>query len=310
MWTAITLWLAHLAGITIYAAWAWSQVGAGAPWWPYAIGLPLVYMALVLVITLADFALAWIWRTPRAPAQRIGAARTIRMIAAEFWTLLFSGSRMMTYRWRLPDPAPAPAALPIVLVHGVLCNAGVWTGFARRLADAGIGPVYAVSYGPPLRAIGDFAQQLETCIAEALAATGAARAIVVTHSMGGLVARDHLRTLGARGAGHRIARVVTIGAPHHGSRFASLAPGACMAQMRPGNAWIGALPPAPADPPFVSLWSPHDSMVAPQASCVLVGAENFAFPGIGHNALLRDDAIFARVVAEIETARAAAISYQ
>ena len=83
-----------------------------------------------------------------------------------------------------------------------------------------------------------------------------------------------------------------------------------MAQMRPGNAWIGALPPAPADPPFVSLWSPHDSMVAPQASCMLAGAENVAFPGVGHNALLRDDAIFARVVAEIETARAAAISYQ
>ncbi len=304
MWTAITLWIAHVAGVTIYVAWAWSRVGAGAAWWPYAIGLPLLYMALVLVITLADFALAWIWRTPRGPVLGIGVAWTMRMVAAEFWTLLFSASRMMTYRWRLPDPPPASATLPVVLVHGVLCNAGVWIGFARRLADAGIGPVYAMSYGPPLRAIAGFAAQLETRIASALAATGAAHVIIVTHSMGGLVAREYLREIAARGGEHGVARVVTIGAPHHGSRFASLAPGACMAQMRPGNAWIKALPPAPADPPFVSLFSTHDSMVAPQANCLLVGAENVNFRGIGHNALLRDDRIFARVVAEIRRTQA------
>jgi triacylglycerol esterase/lipase EstA (alpha/beta hydrolase family) len=117
--------------------------------------------------------------------------------------------------------------------------------------------------------------------------------------MGGLVVRDLLRSFGLT----KVARVVTLGTPHHGSGFAWIAPGACLAQMRPGNAWLAALPPAPASPPFVSLWSPHDSMVTPQTSCLLEGATNVAFLGVGHNALLRDDDVFARVVAEIGVAR-------
>jgi triacylglycerol esterase/lipase EstA (alpha/beta hydrolase family) len=243
--------------------------------------------------------LSWIQRAPRPPAQQIGVARTLRMIAAEFGALLGSPWRMMTYRLRMRDPAPAQAALPIVLVHGVLCNAGVWTSVLQKLAAANIGPVYALSYGPPLHSIAVFSAQLERLIDRACAETGAQRVIVVGHSMGGLVARDLLRSFGSA----KVARVVTLGTPHHGSGFAWIAPGACLAQMRPGSTWLAALPPAPASPPFVSLWSPHDSMVTPQTSCLLEGATNVAFLGIGHNALLSDDGVFARVVEEIHAAR-------
>jgi hypothetical protein len=76
--------------------------------------------------------------------------------------------------------------------------------------------------------------------------------------------------------------------------------------MRPGNAWLTALNREALDPAlrFVSLWSWHDSMVAPQTSSELPGAIDVALVGIGHNALLGDRDVFAFVMNEIEGARA------
>jgi pimeloyl-ACP methyl ester carboxylesterase len=300
MWTAVTLWIVHAIGLAIYASFAVRSIAAGAAAWPWIAGAVAIYAAIFAAFTLADFALAWVWRAPRPPAQRIGAARTLAMIVAEFRALVGSPWRMMTWRWRIRRPAPAKAALPVVLVHGVLCNAGVFGWTLRRFADEEVAPVYALSYGPPLAPIERFSAQLADLVDAACRDTGATRVVVVGHSMGGLVTRDYLRRYG----GAKVARVVTIGTPHHGSRFASLAAGACLAQIRTGSDWLAALPAAPAAPPIVSLWSPHDSMVAPQTSAVLDGATNVAFPGIGHNALLCDADVHARVVAEIRAARA------
>src|SRR5262249_40517087 len=81
--------------------------------------------------------------------------------------------------------------------------------------------------------------------------------------------------------------------------------GTSLSQLRPGNAWLRRLGETPADEEagIVSLWSWHDTMVAPQTSSVLDRAENIALAGIGHNALLRDRKVFERVAAEIQRAR-------
>jgi predicted alpha/beta hydrolase family esterase len=299
MWIAVSLWVAHLVGVLVYAAFAWRAIGAGGAVAPWLIGVPLVYAGLFAFITLFDFALAWLARTPRAPAQRIGAAQTLRMVAREWLAMIAAPWLMMTWRWQIRDPHPAPARLPVVLVHGVLCNAGAWARTAEKLAALGIAPIYAISYGPPLHPIEEFSAQLDAYLDQVLAATGARRAVLVTHSMGGIVARDWLRRYDTR----KVARIVTIGAPHHGSVFAWLMAGACLAEIRWHSAWIEALPAAPASPPMVALWSPHDSMVAPQVSCLLDGAQSVAFPGVGHNALIGDGAVLARVVLEIDRAR-------
>jgi triacylglycerol esterase/lipase EstA (alpha/beta hydrolase family) len=125
--------------------------------------------------------------------------------------------------------------------------------------------------------------------------------MIVSHSMGGLVTRAYLRKYGSA----KIARVVTIGAPHHGSVHAWLFVGTSLAQMRPGNAWLDALDREPLDPAlrFVTLWSWHDSMVAPQTSSELPGAVDVTLTGIGHNALLGDRAVLAFVADEIRAAR-------
>ncbi len=296
MWSALGIALTDLVALAITGAGAWHAMQQGKPWWPWVAGLAAAFIALTALVTLVDFTLAWWWRTPRKPAERIGPFASLRMVVQEFVSLAGAPWRMLFYRRLLRDPPPARSAHALLLVHGVLCNAGVWSTLARRIEAAGAGPAYAISYGPPLGSIDDFARQLAVRLDEVVSRTGATRVTLVAHSMGGLVVRACLARYG-RGP---VVRVLTIGSPHHGSRFASLCPGACLAQMRPGNAWLAALPGPPAGGVrFVSLYSPHDSMVAPQRSAVLEGADNVPFVGVGHNALLRDEGVAARVIEEL-----------
>ena len=191
--------------------------------------------------------------------------------------------------------------MPVLLLHGVLCNAGVWLGLRRHLLARGLGPVYTLSYGPPLASIESFADQAAAKIDAILRDTGASQVAIVGHSMGGLVARAYLRRFGPA----RVRLLMTLGTPHQGSVHAYLFPGASLAQLRPGNRWLATLN-AEALPPVrvVALWSPHDSMVAPQASARLPGADEILIRGVGHNALLGDPEVFAAVERELIAAGA------
>jgi triacylglycerol esterase/lipase EstA (alpha/beta hydrolase family) len=295
--TSLIVSVALAGGSVAYAIWSAHRVALGEPVWWFVAAVPVVYLAPAIVFASACCVMAWLWRTPRPPEARIGIAASLKLLAVESWTIAAGWPIMALHRWLLRDPAPAPAARPIVLIHGVLCNDGVWFALRRHLARAGIGPVYTLNYGPIVASAEHFASQLAARIAAVRAATGAEHVVLVGHSLGGLVARAYLRRFG----GAYVSRLITVGTPHHGSMFAWLFPGWCLAQMRPGNAWLvtlnrdeGTLPPVPT----TALWSRHDTMIAPQASAKLGGAENVALVGIGHNALLRDPQVHARVAAE------------
>lgn len=303
MWTAIALLVAHGAILGLYIWWALSRIAAGASSWPFVAALPLACVAVPFLIVVIWFALGWCFGATRPSTSRLSVRAKVSLFLREFLTVVGNAPRMILYRVLMPDPRPAPTRMPILLVHGVLCNAGVWHPFARWLERRGIGPVYAISYGPPLASIELFAEQVHDRIESILAATGAKQVMVIAHSMGGLVVRTYLRNHG----GAKIARLVTVGTPHEGSALAWLAFGACMGQMRPGNLWLGGLgsPQGDALPPIVSLWSWHDTMVYPQTSSRAAYAENIELTGIGHNALLTDKRVFERLAAEIERARSA-----
>jgi triacylglycerol esterase/lipase EstA (alpha/beta hydrolase family) len=300
--TAFLLFVALVAGVAVYVGWAahWIAHGVGA-WW-FVAGAPIAYFAPAFVLVTIWFVLAWIWRTPRPPEARLGFASTLRLYVTEIWTVAASWLLMVLHRLLIHDPVPAPAQRPVVLIHGVLVNDGVWLSVRRFLAKSGVAPIYTINYGPPLADIEWFAEQLHTRIEEIRAATGAERLVLVAHSMGGLVARAYLRRFGAT----RVAKLITIGAPHHGSMLAWSFPGTCLAQMRPGNAWLADLnrdENGAALAPITSIWSRHDSMVAPQASSVLGNAENIALVGVAHNALLGDERVMQIVTREIGSVR-------
>jgi triacylglycerol esterase/lipase EstA (alpha/beta hydrolase family) len=283
--TAIVLLLLLVAGAAGYTSWAAHRVAHGDPAWWFVAGAPLAYLLPVLLLVSIWFGLSWIWRTPRPPEFRLGPAACAQLFLGEVSAVALSWLLLVAHRLLIFDPVAAPGRRPLLLVHGVGVNDGVWFALRRNLSRRAMGPVYTINYGPPLAGIEHFAGQLAARIEAIRAATGAEHVALIAHSMGGLVARAYLRRFGAA----RIEQLITIGTPHHGSMLARMFPGRCLGEMRPASPWLADInhdESAPPPVPITSIWSRHDSMVAPQASGELACARNVALVGIGHNALL------------------------
>ena len=143
--------------------------------------------------------------------------------------------------------------------------------------------------------------QLAARIDELLAATGRAQVVLVTHSMGGLAARAYLR----RHGGGKVARVITLGAPHHGSMHAHLGAGQNAREMEPGSPWLTALAAAETAgvaAPLLSIYSHHDDFVTPQSGAAHPRARNVPLAGIGHVAMHFSRVVRTLVLREIDAA--------
>ena len=239
--------------------------------------------------------------SPVPEQYQLGAGGAARLFFGELRATLRSSSwDMLRPRLHAADNV-AGQGLPVLLVHGYVCNRGYWTQLSRQLARAGIAHD-GVDLEPIGADIEDFVPQVEQAIEALCARTGSDRVIIVAHSMGGLVARAWLRRYGAA----RVARILTIGTPHHGTALANLAAGTNARQMSriddAPSGWLAQL--AASETPetralITSMYSHHDNIVAPQASAQLPGARNFAFGGIGHVALASDARVLRRLLVEI-----------
>ena len=116
---------------------------------------------------------------------------------------------------------------------------------------------------------------------EVLRVTGAAQLTLVAHSMGGLICRAYLRRHGGA-SGDKIEQLITMGSPHQGTFHARLARGANGMQMRSGNGWLTSLGETLVGIPFTSIYSIHDTIIAPQDSSVVLGADNVQLSAVGH----------------------------
>ena len=298
----ILRWLMLLQVLAVLAV-AWLAMHA------WGIASPAVALLLGLAMLLAARALVvarnfWQSRrvgSPVPPGYRLGAMGAARLFFGELRATLWASSwDMLRPRLHAADAVTAQG-LPVLLVHGYVCNRGYWTKLSRLLARAGIAHD-AVDLEPIGASIDDVVPQVEQALARLCSRTGSGRAIIVAHSMGGLVARAWLRRHGAA----RVAKIITIGTPHHGTALANLAAGTNARQMsRIGDApsaWLARL--AAGETPaaralITSLYSHHDNIVAPQASACLPGARNIAFGGIGHVALASDARVLRQLLAEI-----------
>ena len=236
-----------------------------------------------------------------AAPSRLGAGAAARLFVGEL------GANLRTSSWGMLRPrlsvpaAPGRNSLPVLLIHGYVCNRGFWAPLSGQLAQAGV--VHgAVDLEPVNAGIDDVVPLVARAIGELLAQAGGKQVVIVAHSMGGLVARAYLR----RHGGAQVARVITLGTPHHGTALANLAVGSNARQMsRPGgrpNAWLAQLD-ADESPQaralITSIYSQHDNIVAPQDSARLPGARNSAYAGLGHVALASDPRVLRQVLSEI-----------
>ena len=250
---------------------------------PLVAGL-LAIVALLgvrLAITLMTYGFAW---KHQAPASRLGAARTLRMIVAEWGAFIANFVVLSPFEtlWMGPDRLrPSTERPPLLLVHGYGCSRAAWWWLRHQLEARGW-VVATINLEPIYTDIEHYVEPLARRIDEVLTATGAARLILVGHSMGGLVVRAYLRLQGA----DKVARVVTLGTPYGGSELARIGFGANGRQMVPGSDWLAQLADYPQPVETTVIFSPHDNYVMPQTNLYLPGAQRRALDGLGHLAML------------------------
>ena len=213
---------------------------------------------------------------PRAsPGQLFGA--WLREVA--FATRVFGWRQPFAWR-REPDHLQGePGIIGIVFVHGFLCNRGFWTPWLREARARGHAFV-AVNLEPVFCSIDDYCDTIEQAVVRVQAVTGRSP-LLVCHSMGGLAARAWLRRKHGR---DRVAHVVTIGSPHHGTWLARFSRVPNGRQMRVGCDWLPALP---GDEPeaarlFTCWYTNTDNIVFPPTTAALPGADNRLLPGAAH----------------------------
>lgn len=184
---------------------------------------------------------------------------------------------------------------PVLLVHGILGQRHLyWNLFRRRLEADGF-RVHEVAL--PFVLLGDI-RHAAASLAAAVEATcqesgWKGRVDMVAHSAGGLVARYYVQRL----AGDtRVANLVLLGTPHHGTLVSYLMPLLRVAsQSAPGSRLLGELnhDPAPAQVRITNFWSPFDGVVIPAQNSVLraPGVRNVRLPGMHHWGFLVSNAV-------------------
>jgi hypothetical protein len=191
-------------------------------------------------------------------------------------------SRALPDQWTLAVPGQSG----VIFIHGFGCNRGLWTLWLRSLRLEGRA-FAAIDLEPVFVPIDHYAAQIDDAVARMTAVTGSPP-VLVCHSMGGLAVRAWLRVASADA---RVAHVITLGTPHHGTWLGQFSRAINGLQMRHRGPWVRQLfrdEPIGRAARFTCWYSNCDNIVFPASSAMLAGAENRFAPGLAHLELALD----------------------
>lgn len=267
----------------------------------------LVAIGLGTALVSAGFFMCWYFERRNFPEQAVVPDETsfspwLAMLGmVKEWlalTLLVVSYPLRLLHDASPVRTRKQGETPLILVHGYGGNSANFLSLQWRLKLRGWNNVYSVSYTPPHINARKLSQQVVDHVERILAATGAEKANLICHSMGGPLTRYAIKNLGLDG---KIDRVITLGSPHHGSRIAALMPAlGAVAQLRYQSPFINELAEGgecPGSARYFSIYSNMDNFILPVSSAILDEAEiNTMVPYLGHCGLL----FSRRVLNEIE----------
>ncbi len=271
-------------------------------------------------------------RSDGAPRGRLRALCSPGMLTGGLTELAWVGAHLLLYplgtrtEALLPDarirpgeqpPAvralfaadPLAARIPVVLVHGLIDNRSIFTVMRRSLRRRGFAHVFSWNYSPLSSDIARCAADLGTHVERVCEQTGHDRVHIVGHSLGGLIARYNVQR---QGGDLRVESLVTLGAPHQGSKLAHIVPAPMIRQLRPGSPVLQELAePAPdCRTRVTAIYSNLDQIVLPASSGRCdhpdLQARNVLFRGVGHMSLPIHRGVVDEVAATLAGRRAVA----
>lgn len=268
------------------------------------LGIGLVILVR-LVITGNNFLLASRYRSTLPAQHSIGVWQGLWLFLGEFKATMTASSWTMPFRTFSTRMPAHPKGLPVLLIHGYGCNSGYWHSMSEALQKANIAH-HAIDLEPVIGGIDEYSPLIHSAIEKLCKETGVDKLIIVAHSMGGLASRAYLRDHGSK----RVARLITLGTPHHGTSLAHFGVGLNTHQMRwtateqegLASEWLRTLKAGENAATYhliVSIYSHHDNIISPQTSSHLEGAKNIELNGIGHVALGFDPNVQAIVIREV-----------
>ncbi len=262
----------------------------------------LAAFAVRFVIVLASFVVARL--APPVTAERVaeqGLWTCSAMVCREAiatW-VVFSVLQPLE-RWlgtRAPGAGEMTPALPVLLIHGYMCNGAFWWSIIRHLRASGATNLFTMNLEPAFAPVEHYVAQVRERVAVVRERCAADRVLIVAHSMGGLVARAYLRTPGASA---HVAGLITLGSPHYGTVLAYFSPTPNARDMRPGSNFLERLAASETHGvPITSIYSRDDNIVAPYDSACLEGVRNLGLNGVGHVYMSFSAAVKALVVKEL-----------
>ena len=275
------------------SAWAGGFVAMGYPIGAW-VGALLIVFGYALFLGVEFVMLHFVQQADVAPRPSAG-----QLLSAWIGEVI---TAPRVFLWRQPFRSNVePDHLPdrggsrpgVVLVHGFVCNRGLWNPWMREFRARRV-PFVAVNLEPVFGSIDCYAQLIEAAVARVEAVTGMP-VVLVGHSMGGVAIRAWLARFDADS---RVRRVITIGSPHHGTWLARYGQTINGRQMRLGNPWLSKLAarePTQRHACFTCFFGHCDNIVFPAASGTLAGAVNVHVPGTAHVHMVFRSVVFDEV---------------
>lgn len=289
-----TIFFIHWLGVAAWLAWQWPHSPARA------VAGALVPLAIFVLVMTVEFALMH-HANRRDPAPRAWLGQVVAAWWAELRVALLVFGWRQPFRHRaVPDwlpPAPT-GQRGVVLVHGFMCNRGLWLPWLPLLRGRGHAHI-AVNLEPPMGSIDDYAHIIDAAVQRVTQATGVPP-VLLCHSMGGLAARAWLRA--HPDAQARVHKVLTLGTPHGGTWLGRFSTAVNGRQMSLAGDWVLAL--GRSESPelgakFVCWFSNCDNIVFPASTAALAGADNRLVRGVAHVQMALDGEVVRECLEEV-----------
>ena len=268
------------------------QWDMGPKWLTLVVAAAWPFLTLFLIVATSMF------------KSRTGAPAAIwsRTLLREYIAGIYVFLLRQPWTWAAPRVlAPTAPALtprvPVVLVHGYMCNHRTWDNVARALRAAGH-TVLAVNLEPLFISIDSFAPTIDAAVSDLCQQTGCRQVALVGHSMGGVAIRAWMRKHGTG----KVARVLTLGSPHAGTQIDLRPMTPNGREMLWNSAWLTALTASESDATRALIrvaLAAQDNIVYPQRAQVLPGVDTTVFENIAHMQLCLEPEPIAWICAQL-----------